>query len=157
MKQKFSIILTAIALICGILPATAEYRSVTVNLRDHSTVTVNLASDLAVRFNDLEMTITGSTVPQTIVIEKNLISSFEHSTLASITDAATDPSTPTITDGEIHWTGLPAGTGVEVIDNAGRIVKAVKAKGDFTLSLTSLTPGIYIVRTGTSTIKVAVK
>ncbi|MCM1349349.1 MAG: T9SS type A sorting domain-containing protein [Firmicutes bacterium] len=157
MKRTIAVLsLVAMFFTCA-MSLSAKYHSVTVHFKDKTSMSINLCEDLTVRFNDLEMTVMGSSLHKTVVIPKQNIHKFEHQTTAAIDNVATDASTPVFDNGNLSFSNLPAGSVVEVYDVAGRQVLSRQAQGEFTLNLASLTSGIYVVKVNNSTFKIAVK
>lgn len=158
--KKFTItLLVSVFALVSALSVSAKYRSVTVHLKNQTTVTVDLAEDLAVRFNDLEMIVSGSSVEnRRVIIEKSDIDKFEHSLTAGIDNAVTDAGTPVFENGAMSFSNLPAGTQVQVFDIAGRELRNETAVGgNFTLDLSTLTSGTYVVNINGKSFKIAVK
>ena len=66
---------------------------------------------------------------------------------------------PEFVNGQLSLSGLPAGSAVSVVNAGGKTMVAVKAsdRGEATVSLHQLPPGVYIVRTVDSAVKIVNK
>lgn len=156
-RITLTLTLAAIALMNSV-NAFAKYHSVTVHLKDRTTVQVNLSDDFTVRFNDVEMTLRGSSLENTVTIPKENIDRFEHSTgTAAITDADADGLKPVFIAGAMVFGNLPAGSSVQVFDASGRNLVNDTAADRYTLDFARFAPGIYLVKVNNNSYKIAVK
>lgn len=104
------------------------------------------------------MTIRSAELESVITIPRDNIQRFEHSTeLAGIGGIDADTQAPVISGGILSFTNLPAGSRVEVFDMAGRRMISEVAEGAYTLSLSQLGSGVFVVKVNNLTYKIANK
>lgn len=156
--MKKPLLLTAFAALLTAMPASADYRSVTVRLNDNTTLAFDLNDDLTVRFNDLEMTIQSPDLDKTVVIRKENIAGFEHSTTAAISDISSDTTAPVLTDGAIRFSSLPEGSTIRIFEPSGRLLRETSASGDLSLPVAELGSGSFIITVNnSSSFKIAIR
>lgn len=148
-------ILAVIASVAG-FSAWANYHTVTVTVKEGESMSFSLADELTVRFNDLEMTISSPNFQNTVIIPKENISEFTHST-SGIGDVTADAVAPELANGMLSFTNLPEGSVINVFNTAGQLIKSETASGNYQLPLSTLASGIYVVTVNNSTFKIAVK
>lgn len=154
-RLTFLFFIAVIAMAFG-STAKANYHTVTVTLINGESMSYSISDELTVRFNDLEMTIASPDLQNTVVIPKENISEFVHST-AGINDISNDSNAPTIANGILNFKNLPEGSIISIINTSGQVIKSITASGEFELSLDILPTGIYVVTVNNSTFKIAVK
>lgn len=157
-KFTFVFALVCLALVSS-SSAAAKYHSVIIHHSGMATPTtaINLSDNPVIRFNDLEMTVSCDNSETVIIIPKDQVERFEHSTEAGIADVGTDSGAPVIANGSISFSDLPAGSRVEVYDLAGRLCLTQTAEGSYTLDLTTLGSGVFLVKVNSLTFKIATK
>lgn len=154
-RLSLLLIIAVISSVAG-LTVRANYHTVTVTVKEGESMSFRLADELTVRFNDLEMTISSPNFDNTVIIPKENISEFIHST-AGINDVTADASAPEFADGMLSFTNLPEGSIINVFNTAGQLIKSETASGCYQLPLSTLAAGIYVVTVNKSTFKIAVK
>lgn len=156
--MKKTLLLTAFGILLTAIPVFAEYRSVTVRFNDNSTLSLNLNDELTVRFNDLEMTIQSPDLDKTVILRKENIAAFEHSTTASITEPGNDLSSPIFSDGSIHFSGLKSGSAIRVFDTSGRLLREAAASGEFSMPVSEFGSGTFVITVNnTTSFKIAIR
>lgn len=153
MKKSYKL-LTAIGL-CAVAPTAyaSGYRSAVVEKTDGSTAIIDLEPEMTTRFDGDMLTFTGTGT--SVEIPKSDLVSITFSETTGITDITASPS---LTDGAISFTGLPAGSIIAVFDTAGRCLSSTRTTGgDGCLSLNSLPAGVYIVSVNGFSYKISVK
>lgn len=157
--KKIALLLTTCGLaLMSALDASARYTSVTVHMKDKTSMTVDMCDDLAIGFTQSSMTITASTLDNEMTIAKENIDKFEHNAPSGISTPDAEFNTPVRNDGAIEFNNLPEGSRVAVVSTTGRIItESAVNNGYHRIELTGLTTGVYIIQVNNVTYKIAVK
>jgi len=151
--KKFTI---AIMLLCGSwLISKAGYESVTVKMNDGQNVTIELSDNLNVTFNNESMLVTGGS--NDVTLSKSDIQSFTFNDVSALTAPGQDGAGVAFGGDALHFTGIGDNSAVKVYNAAGALVSTHIASGNFSLSLSSLSPGVYIVTVNGLSYKILVK
>jgi len=153
--NKFTI---SIALLCGSWlssQAAVGYESVTVNMTGGQTVKIELSDGLRVSFDEESMLVTGG--DKDMSLAKTDISSFSFNKSSSVPSLEDGGATVAFDGNDMRFTGLADGSAVCVWTPDGAAVSTHTVSGDFTLPLSALAPGAYIVTVNETSYKILVK
>lgn len=119
-------------------------------------MTIELTDGLRVSFDEESMLVTGG--DKDVSLSRADISSFSFNESTSVSSLEDDGSNVAFDGDVMSFTGLAEGTSISVWTAAGVAVSSYTVSGsDFTLRLSTLAPGVYIVTVNETSYKILVK
>lgn len=131
----------------------ANYHSLLVSLTDGTSVSVNLCDEFKASFTETHLRLESD--GPAVDVPRDQIANLAFKEEAGIEDA--EIGAPAFDGDNMTFTGLPAGSVVNVYAADGHLVASTAAQGEFTLPLGSLSAGVYIVTVNNMSYKISVK
>jgi hypothetical protein len=140
--------------------AADAYKSIIVSKKDKTTVTVNLSTQLRATFESSNLRIVDTGVDITLPLTD--VSGWTYSTEKSVTglsDAIAEPEgTMERRPGSIVLTGFAPNAEIAFYTTDGRLVRRYASADEVVIPLSDLpTAGIYLLRAGRQTFKIAIR
>lgn len=155
--SKFKLLALAILAALPFTLAADGFRSIRVDLNDGSTLLIGLSENLTTKFTRKEIRFTDSPNVN-IIVDKTKVKQFNFVETAGINDAeANDTTAPTVENGTLVFTGLPAGAKIAIYDLGGQLLRTVETDGETTLRLADFNPGVYIATVNGTSYKIILK
>lgn len=132
------------------------YKSMTINLTDGTEVSLPLTPAATGQYTTEGNLVLTSDNTYTVAVDKIASLSFSNQLPTSVDDIATDTYT-SIEGNTIRFSGLKDGSEITVYTIDGRQVTSLIAKNEAILSLDGHTPGLYLVKVNTTTLRILVK
>jgi len=156
MRQVYSFIMALVVSTIAMSANAQVYKSVVVDMTDGSRTVITLEKGMKTEFGIVNVVFISPSGDNVEIAKDNFVS-MSFADPSGINGVVSDNPAPEYIDGQLSFNGLPAGSRVDVFDAAGRTVRHAEVSGDYTLSLSGLTPGIYIVTVNGINYKVSVK
>ncbi len=158
MKQRFSFLIVACALLGTATPAFAEdeEQAMVLHLKDGSQVAYFLSSRPKLTFFDSKLTLKTVLAEVSYPTEELARYCFENTKPTAIGEVGNGQKAVRFEGDEIRLSGFASGEQLDVYATDGRKVASLRvgANGSATVSLQALPAGVYLIHHGVSTYKV---
>lgn len=156
--KKITRFLTLAVMAAGAIGASAaNYHSLKISLSDETDTYVNFADDFKVSFTDSDMHIVSDGIVVDVPREKIVNMVFSEDVYDPNSGVKETEITPQVIGGVMIFESLPPGSSIRVVDSNGRLVFNKEADGTFSLALSELGSGIFIVTVNSQSYKLNLK
>ncbi len=118
-------------------------------------VTFLLDTKPEVQFSGQTLVISSTAQPVGVRFEMDKVDNIDFTTVTALNEMEQPGITVTYATGMVTFANIPADTDISVYTTDGRCVTQTRATGEFSLSVSDLAAGIYIVRVGTFVTKIS--
>lgn len=154
MKFKF----LSVAMMLAAVTASAEtFRSMVIETYDGNDMTINLSSELTTTFADGEMLFKGDNVNVAVPMAAVKGWSYSNNVYDAVADNVAEDGVSLSDRGDcIVIYGLKDASQVSLCTVDGRVLLNEKVSGEYTLGLTDLVKGVYVLTVNKQSFKIAV-
>lgn len=149
-------ILAAAMLLAAATMSAAGLRSMVIETKDGNGMTVNLSSELVTRFSDGDMILKGDYVDVTVPLSTVKGWIYSDSVVDKVETAVEDNLELTDNGDRITLTGLADASDVSLYSLAGQLIRRDRVSGEYTLGLSELANGVYVLSVNNQSFKIAV-
>lgn len=148
------ILISALAGLMAASASAATYNRLVVSLHDGSSVEINLSSELKMQFDDQNLLVTDG--ESQVAIERANIKSFAHDDLGSVNGLENKPGFEQTGD-VINFRNLPAASQIALYSASGALQLSAQADGEYSLPLSGVAAGNYILVVNNISYKIRIK